>query len=149
MPANTYTRGLRGPIFWLLLATAVAVLAPTAHMLLDGGPAGVVFWLILAVLMVSLLLMRVRLTVADDAVTMRIWGFNNSIPVRDITQVGLGPSTRLIDGADVRLIDNADAYVVTGPTVRINAGAGTFLVSAENPEEVVADIERRRAALHG
>ena len=67
MPANTYTRGLRGPIFWLLLATAVAVLAPTAHMLLDGGPAGVVFWLILAVLMVSLLLMRVRLTVADDA----------------------------------------------------------------------------------
>ena len=98
MPANRYTRGLRGPIFWLLLATAVAVLAPTAHMLLDGGPAGVLFWLILAVLMVSLLLMRVRLT---------------------------------------------------GPTVRINAGAATFLVSAENPEEVVADIERRRVALHG
>ncbi|TRX61591.1 hypothetical protein FNY97_06925, partial [Corynebacterium hiratae] len=42
-----------------------------------------------------------------------------------------------------RVVDGAPAYIVSGPTVRIEQGRSSLIASAKNPEEVVADIKAR------
>lgn len=112
--------------------------------MIDSTWAAFLFGTLVIVATVACILMRVKIVMSDDDVAVSILGiFTKRIPLSDITGARVGPVTGLKEGAGPRVIDGAPAYIVSGPTVRIEQGRNSLIASAKNPEEVVADINAR------
>lgn len=144
MDSHIYVRYLNGPLQWLGIIVGLAVVAAVVPTMIDSTWAAVLFGALVIVATVACNMMRVKIVVSDDDVAVSILDiFTKRIPLSDITGASIGPETGLKEGAGPRVVDGAPAYIVSGPTVRIEQGRSSLIASAKNPEEVVADIEVR------
>jgi|GEM_PF-1520774 len=143
MQSNVYTRRLGGPMFWVVAIILVGAAVAMAPKMLTGSAWDVVWWFVLVLFSVACLLMRVKVTVDDSEVRFTVFGFSDRVALSSIVNVCRGPEITFKHGAGVRFIGNATGYVVPGPTVQIETSTSTYLVSATDPEAVIADIEAR------
>lgn len=105
--------------------------------------------LVIALVFVSALRMNARIRLGETDLSVRVAGlFSTTIAYREITAVSAGPSTGIREGMGLRVLPGGGTgYLVGGPTIRIQGGAGTWLlVSCADP---VAAIVRIRAHLSG
>ena len=141
MDSRIYVRYLNGPLLWSGIIVGLAVVAAVVPTMIDSTWAAILFGALVIVATVACILMRVKIGVSDDAVVVSVLGiFTKRIPLSDITGASVGPETGLTEGAGPRVVDDSPAYIVSGPTVRIELGRSSLIASAKNPEEVVADI---------
>lgn len=109
-----------------------------------AAPAIVEVAIFFLVALVALLLLFVKLTVRvhQAGVDIHFTGglYNEHIPATAINGASVGPTTTLGDGAGKRHIDGATAFIVGGPTVRIEHNEGATLLSVARPEEAAAVI---------
>lgn len=144
MDSRIYVRYLNGPLLWLGIIVGLAVVAAVIPTMIDSTWAAILFGALVLAATVACILMRVKIVVSDDDVAVSILGiFTKRIPLSDITGASVGPATGLKEGAGPRVVDGSPAYIVSGPTVRIEQGRSSLLASAKNPEEVAADIKAR------
>ena len=144
MASRIYVRNLNGLLLWLGLSVGLAVVAAVVPTMIDSTWAAILFGVLVMIATVACIMMRVKIVVSDDDVVVSILGiFTKWIPLSDITGASIGPETGLKEGAGPRVVDGAPAYIVSGPTVRIEQGRSSLIASAKNPEEVVADIKAR------
>ena len=144
MASHIYVRNLNGPLLWLGIIVGLAVVAAVVPTMIDSTWAAILFGVLVIIATVACIMMRVKIVVSDDDVVVSILGiFTKRIPLSDITGASIGPVTGLKEGAGPRVVDGAPAYIVSGPTVRIEQGRSSLIASAKNPEEVVADIKAR------
>ncbi|WP_308606644.1 hypothetical protein [uncultured Corynebacterium sp.] len=144
MDSRIYVRYLNGPLLWSGIIVGLAVVAAVVPTMIDSTWAAILFGALVIVATVACIMMRVKIGVSDDAVVVSVLGiFRKRIPLSDITGASVGPETGLKEGAGPRVVDGAPAYIVSGPTVRIELGRSSFIASAKDPEEVVADIKAR------
>ena len=144
MASRIYVRNLNGLLLWLGLSVGLAVVAAVVPTMIDSTWAAILFGVLIMIATVACIMMRVKIVVSDDDVVVSILGiFTKRIPLSDITGASIGPETGLKEGAGPRVVDGAPAYIVSGPTVRIEQGRSSLIASAKNPEEVVADIKAR------
>ena len=146
MSDNVYVRYLNGPLQWLGIVVGLAVVTALLPTMVNSTWVAILFGAVVIVATLACIVMRVKIVVSDDGVTASVLGlFSKTISLKDITGVSVGPETGLIEGAGPRVVDGSSAYIVSGPTVCIEQGASSFIASAKNPEEVVADIQARLA----
>ena len=146
MSGNVYVRYLNGPLQWLGIVVDLAVVAALLPTMVNSTWVAILFGAVVIAVTLACIAMRVKIVVSDDGVTASVLGlFSKTISLKDITGVSVGPETGLKEGAGPRVVDGSSAYIVSGPTVRIEQGASSFIASAKNPEEVVADIQARLA----
>lgn len=146
MSDNVYVRFLNGPLQWLGIVVGLAVVTALLPTMVNSTWVAILFGAVVIVATLACIVMRVKIVVSDDGVTASVLGlFSKTISLKDITGVSVGPETGLIEGAGPRVVDGSSAYIVSGPTVCIEQGASSFIASAKNPEEVVADIQARLA----
>lgn len=146
MSDNVYVRFLNGPLQWLGIVVGLAVVTALLPTMVNSTWVAILFGALVIVATLACIVMRVKIVVSDDGVTASVLGlFSKTISLKDITGVSVGPETGLIEGAGPRVVDGSSAYIVSGPTVCIEQGASSFIASAKNPEEVVADIQARLA----
>lgn len=144
MDSRIYIRYLNGPLLWMGIVVGLAVVAAVVPTMIDSTWAAILFGALVIIATVACLLMRVKIAVNDGEVAVSVFGvFTKRIPLREVTGVSIGPETGLKEGAGPRIVDGAPAYIVSGPTVRIEWGRSSLIASAKNPEEVVADIKAR------
>lgn len=144
MDSRIYVRYLNGPLLWSGIVVGLAVVAAVVPAMIDSTWAAILFGALVIATTVACIMMRVKIVVNDDDVVVSILGiFTKRIALSDITGASVGPETGLKEGAGPRVVDGAPAYIVSGPTVRIEQGSSSLIASAKNPEEVVADIEAR------
>ena len=143
MDSHIYVRYLNGPLQWLGIIVGLAVVAAVVPTMIDSTWAAVLFGALVIVATVACIMMRVKIVVSDDVAVSILGIFTKRIPLSDITGASIGPETGLKEGAGPRVVDGAPAYIVSGPTVRIEHGPDSLIASAKNPEEVVSDIEAR------
>lgn len=144
MSDNAYVRYLNGPLRWLGIIVGIAVVAALVPTMTDSNWVAILFGALVIAATLACIAMRVKLVVRDDGVTASVLGvFKKTMSLDDITGVSVGPETGLKEGAGPRVVDGSRAYIVSGPTVRIDCGASSFIASAKNPEEVAADIQSR------
>lgn len=141
MPENVYARRLHGAALGLTVAAALAV--ASVRLLIDAHPVPRILTLIIAAVIIACVFMKVIIRVEDEHVELTVLFSSVTIPVKDITGVSVGPETGLMQGMGPRFVGDSLAYIVTGPTVKIETRATSYLASAERPDEVVADIESR------
>lgn len=147
MGDNVYVRYLNGPLQWLGIIVGITVVAALVPTMTDSNWVAILFGVLVIAATLACIAMRVKLVVRDDVVTASVLGvFKKTMSLDDITGVSVGPETGLKEGAGPRVVDGSAAYIVSGPTVRIDYGASSLIASAKNPEEVVADIQSRLAA---
>lgn len=146
MRESVYVRHLNGPLLLLGIIVGLAVVAALLPTMVDSTWAALLFGVLVIGATVACIAMRVKVVVSDDGVTASVLGvFQKRIPLDDITCASIGPETGLKEGAGPRVVDGAPAYIVSGPTVRIDHGASSFIASAQDPGKVVADIQSRLA----
>ncbi len=146
MSDNVYVRFLNGPLQWLGIVVGLAVVTALLPTMVNSTWVAILFGAVVIAATLACIVMRVKIVVSDDGVTASVLGlFSKTISLKDITGVSVGPETGLIEGAGPRVVDGSSAYIVSGPTVCIEQGASSFIASAKNPEEVVADIQARLA----
>ena len=146
MSDNVYVRYLNGPLQWLGIVVGLAVVTALLPTMVNSTWVAILFGAVVIAATLACIVMRVKIVVSDDGVTASVLGlFSKTISLKDITGVSVGPETGLIEGAGPRVVDGSSAYIVSGPTVCIEQGASSFIASAKNPEEVVADIQARLA----
>ncbi|PMC69260.1 hypothetical protein [Corynebacterium aurimucosum] len=144
MDSRIYVRYLNGPLLWLGIIVGLAVVAAVVPTMIDSTWAAILFGTLVIAATAACIMMRVKIVVSDDDVMVSILGiFTKRIPFSDITGASVGPETGIKEGAGPRVVDGAPAYIVSGPTVRIEQGRSSLIASAKNPEEVVADIKAR------
>lgn len=146
MRESVYVRRLNGAMLWLTVALVVSMFAASGPLLIDASVPALIF--IIATLAFTVALARIKTTIRvnDERVALSVMGLSVDVPLSSIRAVSVGPVTGLKEGAGVRAVDNADAYVVSGPTVKIETNTASYLASAERPGEVVEDIQSRLAA---
>ena len=143
---TTYTRSLNGTFKLLALIgfPLVSLLFALSVYNAQEGKLGLFSWIALSALLLSCALMKVRLHVADDKLRIKVMRiFGTSIKIETIESLSEGPHTGFWEGAGVRFIGNTTAYVVGGPTIRIETPVANYLVSVENPQQVLSHIASR------
>lgn len=146
MRESVYVRRLNGAMLWLTVALVMLMFAALGPLLIDASVPALIFIIATLALAVALARMKATIRVSDERVALSVMGLSVEVPLSSIRSVSVGPVTGLKEGAGVRAVDNSDAYVVSGPTVKIETSTASYLASAERPGEVVEDIESRLAA---
>lgn len=146
MRESVYVRRLNGAMLWLMVALLISMFAALGPLLIDASVPALIFIIATLALTVALARMKATIRVSDERVALSVMGLSVEVPLSSIRSVSVGPVTGLKEGAGVRAVDNSDAYVVSGPTVKIETNTASYLASAERPGEVVEDIESRLAA---
>lgn len=146
MRESVYVRRLNGAMLWLTVALVMLMFAALGPLLIDTSVPALIFIIATLALTVALARMKATIRVSDERVALSVMGLSVEVPLSSIRSVSVGPVTGLKEGAGVRAVDNSDAYVVSGPTVKIETNTASYLASAERPGEVVEDIESRLAA---
>lgn len=146
MRESVYVRRLNGAMLWLTVALVMLMFAALGPLLIDASVPALIFIIATLALTVALARMKATIRVSDERVALSVMGLSVEVPLSSIRSVSVGPVTGLKEGAGVRAVDNSDAYVVSGPTVKIETNTASYLASAERPREVVEDIESRLAA---
>lgn len=146
MRESVYVRRLNGAMLWLTVALVMLMFAALGPLLIDASVPALIFIIATLALTVALARMKATIRVSDERVALSVMGLSVEVPLSSIRSVSVGPVTGLKEGAGVRAVDNSDAYVVSGPTVKIETNTASYLASAERPGEVVEDIESRLAA---
>ncbi|OEY23335.1 hypothetical protein A0K93_03855 [Corynebacterium sp. BCW_4722] len=146
MRESVYVRRLNGAMLWLMVALLISMFAALGPLLIDTSVPALIFIIATLALTVALARMKATIRVSDERVALSVMGLSVEVPLRSIRSVSVGPETGLKEGAGVRAVDNSDAYVVSGPTVKIETNTASYLASAERPGEVVEDIQSRFAA---
>ncbi|THJ66467.1 hypothetical protein E8P82_08365 [Arthrobacter echini] len=132
----------------LLLLGAVSTTLAVVGMLLDGLTAvGLLLGVLLAVTFIAIVMMQAVVRLDDEELTIKVAGiFGTSIPYRQIDGVAPDKVTGLGAGMGLRKLPNSTTgYLVGGPSVRISKGNADVLVSTDDPTELAAALERRRA----
>lgn len=146
MRESVYVRRLNGAMLWLTVALLISMFAALGPLLIDASVPALIFIIATLALAVALARMKATIRVSDERVALSVMGLSVEVPLSSIRSVSVGPVTGLKEGAGVRAVDNSDAYVVSGPTVKIETNTASCLASAERPGEVVEDIQSRLAA---
>lgn len=146
MRESVYVRRLNGAMLWLTVALVMLMFAALGPLLIDASVPALIFIIATLALTVALARMKATIRVSDERVALSVMGLSVEVPLSSIRSVSVGPVTGLKEGAGVRAVDNSDAYVVSGPTVKIETNTASYLASAERPGEVVEDIQSRLAA---
>lgn len=146
MRESVYVRRLNGAMLWLMVALVMSMFAALGPLLIDTSVPALIFIIATLALTVALARMKATIRVSDERVALSVMGLSVEVPLSSIRSVSVGPVTGLKEGAGVRAVDNSDAYVVSGPTVKIETNTASYLASAERPGEVVEDIQSRLAA---
>ncbi|MHA2788110.1 hypothetical protein ACXZ66_03035 [Corynebacterium sp. S7] len=157
MKSAVFTQRLNGGMRIVLIAIAALMIGGAFYRWL-AAPAIVEVAIFLGLAVVALLLLFVKITVRvhQGGVDIHFSGglYNEQIPASTITSVSEGPTTKPSDGAGKRHIDGATAFIVGGPTVRIEHGTDELgapqatLVSVKDPAEAVTAIEELIASTH-
>lgn len=146
MRESVYVRRLNGAMLWLTVALLISMFAALGPLLIDASVPALIFIIATLALTVALARMKATIRVSDERVALSVMGLSVEVPLSSIRSVSVGPVTGLKEGAGVRAVDDSDAYVVSGPTVKIETNTASYLASAERPGEVVEDIQSRLAA---
>lgn len=117
MPPVNYSRRLSGPVLWSVVGLLGGTMVALAPLALRINAWDTIALLVLAVITGMAVTMRVKLTVADDALQITTIGFRKAISLDAVVRVRAGPEIRVTEGAGVRALGNATGYVVPGPTV--------------------------------
>ncbi|WP_018297719.1 hypothetical protein [Corynebacterium lubricantis] len=150
MKTAVFAQRLNGGMRIVLIAIAALLIGGAIYRWL-AAPAivEVAIFLVLAVVALLLLFVKITVRVHQGGVDIHFSGglFDEQVPASAITGVSAGPTTKLSDGAGKRHIEGATAFIVGGPTVRIEHGADELgapqstLVSVKDPDEAIAAIE--------
>ncbi|WAH98849.1 hypothetical protein [Arthrobacter sp. MMS18-M83] len=138
-------RDSKGLIWGIAGASTIVIVisAQAGGILLPGLliAAGIVAltWLILR--------MTVSIAITDEKIVLRCEPFYlTAIPLSDLSAVTRAPDTSLSEGYGIRVLGrNIRGVLVGGPAVALETASRRWIISAADPEEVLAIIQAQIA----
>lgn len=97
---------------------------------------------LVAAVFIAVMTISVWTRLDEVGLSIRVAGlFGTTIPYREISAVSPGPNTGFVQGMGLRILPGGGTgYLVGGPSVRIQCGNTTVLVSCADPQGLVARI---------